>query len=68
MSSSEPRTLNRALQIGGFTLAGLALAIVILMIAAGAGIGILKQQVIDPQLKREMEIAKPQAALLSAPP
>jgi hypothetical protein len=44
------------------------MVLVILMIAAGAGIGILKQQVIDPQLKREMEIAKPQAALLSAPP
>jgi hypothetical protein len=34
MNSSVPRTPNRALQIGGLTLAGLALAIAIMMIAA----------------------------------
>jgi hypothetical protein len=41
--------------------------LIVLMIAAGVGIGILKQQVIDPQLQRESEVAKPQAALPSAP-
>jgi hypothetical protein len=34
MNSSVPRMLNRALYIGGLSFAGLALAIVILMIAA----------------------------------
>ena len=42
--------------------------LVLLLIVAGFGAAVLKQQVIDPQLKREAANVKPEVALLSAPP
>jgi hypothetical protein len=53
--------------LGLFDLFGTAgkVVLVVLMIAAGIGGSILKQRVIDPQLHRESENAKPQVALLS---
>jgi hypothetical protein len=55
--------------LGLFDLFGLIgkTILVLLLIAAGFGVGILKQRVIDPQLQREAGTTKPLAALPSAP-
>jgi len=51
--------------LGLFDLFGLAgkTVLVLLMIAAGVGVWILKQQVIDPQLKREAVVQVSRTAI-----